>query len=233
MKRRWEFFLFILLWRNDARFRNISQIFVGHVGFHARQIQIVSIFVFSNTKYNVITNLLVRSCANIVYAVSLVAKQRWYPGIVSIERFSSLLSSASDQKRIWNERIAHMGYLSPPYQLCGISRTQRNLAIVERCRRPDVSTQTYLTPVSRYSHSTNACVYRFSMCRAEYVFCKNIENRFPPFPFLIITFEIDIFIPIFFYLSACESTQLHRIVRFRLYLYFLSSSFSFIRLKFV
>lgn len=126
-----------------------------------------------------------------------------------------------------------MGYLSPAYQLCGISRTQRNLAIVERCRRPDVSTQTYLTPVSRYSHSTNACVYRFSMCRAEYVFCKNIENRFPPFPFLIIRFEIDIFIRIFFYLSACESTQLHRIVRFRLYLYFLSSSFSFIRLKFV
>lgn len=88
MKRRWEFFLFISFWRNDARFRNIFQIFVGHVGFHARQIQIVSIFVFSNTKYNVITNLLVRSCANIVYAVSLVAKQRRYPGIVSIERFS-------------------------------------------------------------------------------------------------------------------------------------------------
>lgn len=88
MKRRREFFLFISFWRNDARFRNISQIFVGHVGFHARQIQIVSIFVFSNTKYNVITNLLVRSCANIVYAESLVAKQRRYPGIVSIERFS-------------------------------------------------------------------------------------------------------------------------------------------------
>lgn len=41
-----------------------------------------------DTKYNVITNLLVRSCANIVYAVSLVAKQRRYPGIVSIERSS-------------------------------------------------------------------------------------------------------------------------------------------------
>lgn len=104
---------------------------------------------------------------------------RWKDSSRVISFWSASLDFETILKRV------HRGYLSPPYQLRGISRTQRNLAIVERCRRPDVSTQTYLTPGSRYRHSTSVCVF-VSLCS------KRISRTVSRHSLFLIRFEIRI-----------------------------------------
>lgn len=127
---------------------------------------------------------------------------------MEIDRFVSQV--VHPRARSWFETSAsHVGYLSSAYQYCRIARTQRNLAIVERCRRPGVSTQTYLTPASRYRHpSINARVTELRWNRQPLLSHSRTSR-------LSIGISIQYpLLPGFFSMRACKLTRLPSVVSF-------------------
>ena len=139
--------------------------------------------------------------------------------------------SSASLKRVWKRVHRTLGYLSPPYQLCSIARIQRCPAIVERCRRPDVSTQTYLTPVSRYRHPRSIItrVPSSALCRVAptpsrtlgsfrstrfelsidiFVQWPSTSGSFPPLFFLSVrACKLTAFSSLFFYVCRHEACR--------------------------